>query len=136
MTRRKLTTLAPLFLAGVLCGTAFSGSALAQDYRYSPEHRRPVEATLRDLRAIQGEGRFDGHQRERIDNAIHHLEEFGGRLHEGGHFDKDKLDQAIGDVQSVLDHNRLDGRARDVLMRDVADLRDLRQHYDDRRRYH
>jgi hypothetical protein len=44
-----------------------------------------------------------------------------------GHFDKGKLDQAIRDVKSVLDHNTLQPSSRDALLRDVADLRAARE---------
>ncbi len=136
MTRRTFSKKAQWMLAGVLCTAAFSGVASAQDYRFSPEHRRPVETTIHDLTEISSQGRYDGHQRERFDMAIRHLREFGDRLHEGGRFDKDKLDQAIGDVQNVIDHNRMGERAHEALARDVTGLRDLRQHFDDRNRYH
>jgi hypothetical protein len=110
--------------------------AAAQDYRYNPEHRRPVEVTLQDLQAVKDHNSYNGHERERFDDAIHHLSQFAERLHEGGHFDKDKLDQSIGDVQSILDHGRIDERGRELLSRDVNDLRRLREHYDERYRYH
>lgn len=108
----------------------FSSSAFAQEYRYNPEHRRPVEATLHDLQEIASRHSYNGRERERYDNAIRHLHEFGERLHEGGRFDKDKLDQAIGDVQSVIDHNPMGPPARERLMHDVAELRRLREHWD------
>jgi hypothetical protein len=110
--------------------------AAAQGYYYNPEHRRPVEVTLQDLQEVAQHNAYTGHERERYDNAIHHLSQFAERLHEGGVFDKGKLDQAIGDVQSILDHNPMHDRGRGVLTRDVNDLRRLRQHYDDHYHYH
>ncbi|HEX4772456.1 MAG TPA: hypothetical protein VH351_16600 [Bryobacteraceae bacterium] len=110
--------------------------AAAQEYHYNSEHRRPVEVTLRDLQQVAQHNSYNGHERERYDNAIHHLSQFAERLHERGNFDKDKLDQAIGDVQSILDHNSMHDRGRELLTRDVNDLRRLREHYDERYHYH
>jgi hypothetical protein len=124
--------------AGLLFATALTITvrpAAAQEYHYNPEHRRPVEATLHDLQEIAERNSYTGHERERYDNAIHHLGQFAERLHEGGYFDKDKLDQAIGDLQSVLDHNRIHPRGRELLSRDIMDLRRLREHFDERYRY-
>jgi hypothetical protein len=136
MTRRTFVSKTQMLAGVLLGGMVFSGLASAQGYRFFPEHRRPVEATLRDLEEISSRSTYDRHQRERYDNAIRHLQQFGDRLHEGGYFDKGKLDQAIGDVQSVLDHNRMSNRAHDILYRDISDLRDLRRHFDDRNRYY
>ena len=125
-----------LSIAGAVFGASvFSRPSLAQAYRFNPEHRRPVEITIHDLEEVSSHSRSDGRERERYGNAIRHLHEFGERLHEGGGFDKSKLDQAIGDVQSVIDHNHLSPMAHDRLFRDVTELRRLREHYDERYRY-
>jgi hypothetical protein len=84
------------------------------------------------LRAIAERSPADGRARERYENAIRHLSQFGERLHERGRFDKDKLDEAIEDVQNVADHNPMREGARAALRRDADQLRMLRQHYDDR----
>ena len=135
VTRRSFAV-ESLSMAGALVGiTSLISPALAQDYRFNPEHRRPVETTMHDVEEISAQSPDRGDQRRRYENARRHLHEFAERLHEGGRFDKDKLDQAIGDVQSIIDHNRMDERAHDVLMRDVTDLRELREHYDEHYRY-
>lgn len=128
MTRRKIGAAALALCGGLL----LAGTAVAQDSRFSPAHRRPVEVTLHDLNQIEQQSPYDRRQRERYDNAIHHLHEFGDRLHEGGYFDKDKLNQSINDLQSVIDHNRMSNRSHDILMRDVTELRELRAHFSDR----
>jgi hypothetical protein len=66
-----------------------------------------------------------GRERSRYDNAIRHLSQFQNRYSRGD-FDKDRLDQAINDVQNVVDHNPLDGRARSMLMNDLGQLRAFR----------
>jgi hypothetical protein len=127
--RGSLSAATLLGLSGVL------QPAKAQGYRYNPEQRRPVEATLNDLELIGRANGYTDQMRDRYEHAIHHLREFADRLHEGGGFDKDKLDEAIGDVQHVIDHNRMNPGARHALIRDVRELRRLRQHFDDRYRY-
>jgi hypothetical protein len=136
MMSRNLAKRAPWLCAGLLGLMVLSGELRAQAPRFSPEHRRPVETAIHDLNRIEQESPYDRHQRDRYDKALQHLHELGDRLHEGGYFDKDKLNQAINDVQGVLDHNRMSNRAHDVLMRDVTELRELRQHFDDRNRSH
>jgi len=139
MTRK--TFLAKLGWAGLsavsallLAGTA-ALPAQAQIYRYNPEHRRPVDATIHHLQEIAEHNTFSGKERERYDNAMRHLSQFEERLHDRGSFDKDKLDQAIDDVHNVVDHNPMDGRARDLLRRDLSELRRLRQHFDEHYEY-
>lgn len=121
-----------LLQATVALGLALSVQTLYAQYPRSYEERRigPVEATIEHIQAI---GRFNGayshRERERYDNALRHLGEFDERARRG-YFDKGKLDQAIGDVQNLVDHNPMDGRARDVLWRDLGALRSLRARYD------
>jgi hypothetical protein len=114
---------------------SFVGTANAQEYRFNPEHRRPVEATVHDLEGIGERNSFSHGQQERYDHAIIHLQQFAERLHERGHFDKGKLDQAINDVQNVIDHNPMSPGAHELLVRDVTELRRLRERFDDRYRY-
>jgi len=106
----------------------------AQGYRYVPEHRRPLDATLHHLEAIAERNTYSGKERERYDNALRHVSQFAARLQEG-RFDKDKLDEAIGDVQNVIDNNRMGERPRRILLRDVSELRRLRENYDRGYRY-
>jgi hypothetical protein len=119
-------------LRGVMALSLLSVGAMvlpAQDWRY--EHRRradtPVDRTIHDLqRLAQRAGPYNsGRERSRVDNAIRHLSEFDSR-YDRGHFDKGKLDDAIGDVQHVVDHNPLDERARRILWDDVSSLRAFR----------
>jgi hypothetical protein len=103
----------------LLCSALFSfvGTAdivCAQEYRYFPEHRPPLDATIHDLEAIAAHNTYSGKERQRYDNALRHVSQFARRFQEG-RFDKDKLDDAIGDVQHVIDKNPMDGRAREIL---------------------
>jgi hypothetical protein len=103
----------------------------AQDYRsYSPRSDRamsPVDVVSRHLEGLAHRtGSFTSRrERERFDNAIRHLSQFQNQYYRG-HFDKGRLDQAINDVQNIVDHNPLDDRARGMLWQDVNDLRAFR----------
>jgi hypothetical protein len=82
-------------------------------------------------RVARANGAYSKRERERYDNALRHLSEFQDRLRQR-QFDKGKLDQAIGDVQNIVDNNRLDRRAKNVLWRDLGALRTMRARYDHR----
>lgn len=99
-----------------------------------PRGQGLVRRTQEDLRRAEehAPGR-SGKERERFDNARRHLAGFEEELRRR-HFDKDRLDEAIGDVQHILDNNRLSDRSRETLQLDVNDLRKLRADYDDWRR--
>ncbi|HXR74425.1 MAG TPA: hypothetical protein VN737_00545 [Bryobacteraceae bacterium] len=101
----------------------------AQNWRYEHPRRAdtPVDRTIHDLqRLAQRTGPYNsGRERGRFDNAIRHLSEFDSR-YDRGHFDKDKLDDAIGDVQHLVDRNPLDERARGILWNDLSSLRAFR----------
>jgi hypothetical protein len=110
-----------------------TGHAQAQDPRgcgYSRPHRgaaSPVDITVRHLEGLANRtSRFtSGRERSRYDNAIRHFSQFQDRYYRAD-FDKDRLDEAIGDVQNVVDHNPLDGRARSMLWNDLNQLRGFR----------
>lgn len=65
-------------------------------------------------------------EKERVANAQRHLSTFDKALSRNK-FDKDALDDAIKDVQNVLDHNTLAPDDRDTLRADVQDLRGIRE---------
>ena len=91
---------------------------------------RPVDATIHHLQEVVAHnGAYSGRERSRYDNALRHLSEFQARL-QRGNFDKDKLDEAIGNVQDVVDKNPLDARSRDLLWHDLSRLRAMRSSYD------
>lgn len=83
-----------------------------------------VDRTQADLRAA-GDIQHGKEERDRYKHAQKSLSTFDRHLSKG-RFDKDKLDDAISDIQSVLDHNTLQASSRDALIRDVADLRAAR----------
>jgi hypothetical protein len=84
-----------------------------------------VARVMRDLEQAQRMAPVAGRQRERYENAQRHLSQFDRSL-ERGDFDKDKLDEAIGDVHNVVRNNVLSPRSRDVLRDDLEALRSMR----------
>jgi len=71
-----------------------------------------------------------GHgERDRLNHAEKELREFDEHWRHG-RFDKDKLDDAIGSIQRVLDKNHLTGPERDALWEDANQLRRMREAYD------
>jgi hypothetical protein len=91
--------------------------------------RSVIDRTQTDLQAAaQLEQKPKEHERYR--RAQTALSNFDRKLSKG-HFDKDKLKDAIGAIESVLDHNTLQASMRDALKADLADLhaaRDVREH--------
>ncbi|MGI8961628.1 MAG: hypothetical protein ACR2IV_18070 [Bryobacteraceae bacterium] len=102
-----------------------ANSAFQQYENDRGDIRGLVDRTQTDLRAA-GDIQHGQKERERYKHAQKSLSTFDRHLAKGK-FDKDKLDDAISDIQSVLDHNTLQASVRDVLARDVADLRVARE---------
>ncbi len=119
---------------GLLTGGGMSEyAAAAQVYPPSGAYPAPytglrglVDQSQGDLRAAADLAQGKHEQRERIQKAQGHLSTFDRHLIKG-HFDKGQLDQAIRQIQSVLDHNVLQASNRDALLRDVQDLRGARE---------
>ena len=85
-----------------------------------------VDRVQRNLRRAEHFTPPSDKEKERFHNAQHHLSEFDRKLSQGK-FDKDKLDEAIDDVKNVVENNTLSAEARDVLTRDLGELRELRR---------
>jgi hypothetical protein len=115
---------------GLAMGSAVSlpaaaGNSAFQEYGNDwGDIRGLVDRTQADLRAA-GDIQHGEKERERYKHAQKALSTFDRHLAKGK-FDKDKLDDAIENIQSVLDHNTLQASSRDALVRDVADLRAAR----------
>ena len=117
ISRRGLT-IATLLIAITAAGVHAQG-------RYGTA-RGLVDRVQRNLHRAESFTQANEKERERYHNAQHHLSEFDRRLSEGK-FDKDKLDEAIDDVKNVVEHNTLSPESRDVLTRDLEELRELRR---------
>ena len=62
---------------------------------------------------------------KRFDDARSHLFNFESRFDQG-RYQKHELDEAIGRIQNVVDHNSLDPRDRGTLGDDLRRMRDYR----------
>jgi hypothetical protein len=111
-----------LVLATLLIAAAAMVSAQG---RYGTA-RGLVDRVQRNLRRAEHFTPPNEKEKERYHNAQHHLSEFDRRLSEGK-FDKDKLDEAVDDVKNVVENNALSPEARDMLTRDLGELRELRR---------
>ena len=117
ISRRSATRL----LFGAFAGS-FLTLARGQDRR---DVRDLVARVQDDLQRAADFTRNNEKERERYHNAQHHLSEFDRKLRDG-HFDKDKLDDAIDDLKNLVANNTLESRDRDELARDLEDLRVMR----------
>lgn len=101
-----------------------AGLALAGDHgrdRDYSELRGLVDRVQSDLRAAS-DLEHGNKQRDRYHNAQDNLSKFDRNLSKGK-FDKGALDHSIGSVKDILEHNTLQGSSRDMLRRDLADLK-------------
>jgi hypothetical protein len=115
-------------------GSYENGRLTAEFGRY-PENRDLGPALLdrvrRDVdRADSDSFRVGGGSgdHKRFNKVREELGEFQGKL-SSGRFDRHELDDAIKNLQRVVNDNRLDYRDRDVLVGDLAQLREFRARY-------
>jgi hypothetical protein len=114
-----LVLVAPMFVAPMAYGQRDWHSA-----------RGLVEKSQHDLQNISTVATLSGKERERYDNALHHLSEFDQALVHS-HFDKDKLDQSVEDINNVCKNNTLTPTERDTLLGDMRELRRLKSDWKD-----
>ncbi|HSM79873.1 MAG TPA: hypothetical protein VLT57_19685 [Bryobacteraceae bacterium] len=115
-----------LALVGTLAGVLSFAQAPEAPWQRA---RDLISQTQADLREARTSSTAEHKDRDRYKNAERHLSTFDRHMVKR-HFDKGELDDAIGDVQGVLDHNTLTPEGRNALLRDVAELRRLRADYD------
>src|SRR5258707_6765939 len=80
-----------------------------------------IGRVLSDLNRAAAGARLDGHERKHFNEVAQKLQEFEGRLAQG-RFDTGKLDSAINNLEHLARADRVRGRDRDMLARDVQDL--------------
>ena len=80
---------------------------------------------MSDLSQAAERARLDGHERKHFDDVAGNLQEFEARWARGK-FDTGKLDKAIHNLEHLAEADRVRGRDRDMLARDVEDLRQFR----------
>jgi hypothetical protein len=89
-----------------------------------------VGRSQKDLQNISNVAALSGKERERYDNALHHLSELD-QAFVHSHFDKGKLDQAVEDMDNVCKNNTLNPTERDVILGDIRELRRLKSDWKD-----
>ena len=92
---------------------------------YGRNDRSLVGRVLADLNRAAAGAYLDGHERKHLDEAAGNLQEFQARWARGK-FDSGKLDRAIRNLEHLVEADRVRGRDRDMLARDVQDLRQFR----------
>ena len=118
--KRRLVLLAACLLPLLVQAPA----AFAQGDEYDAA-RNMIQHVQDDLRTIQPAGPHQGKDRERIQDALKHLSDLDRHLTRDK-FSKGAIDDAIGNVQGILNHNTLETRERDMLNADIHDLRELK----------
>ena len=94
-------------------------------YGYGRNQDSVISRVMGDLSRAAANARLDGHERKHFDEVAQSLQEFEGRWAQGK-FDSGKLDKAIRNLEHLADADRVRGRDRDMLARDVQDLRQFR----------
>jgi hypothetical protein len=89
-----------------------------------------VGKAQQDLQNISSIATMSGKERERYDNALHHLSAFDQDLAHN-HFDRGRLDTAVDDIDNVCKNNTLTPNERDVLLADIRELRHLKSDWKD-----
>ena len=91
---------------------------------YSPSGSL-IGRVLSDIDRIASNSWVDDHERRHFYEASRKLQEFEERLTRGN-FDNGKLDKAIENIQHLADADQVRGRDRDMLYRDLSELRQFR----------
>ena len=94
-------------------------------YGYGRNQDPLISRVMGDLSRAAANAHSDGHERKHFDEVAQNLQEFEGRWAQGK-FDSGKLNKAIQNLEHLADADRVRGRDRDVLARDVQDLRQFR----------
>ena len=87
-----------------------------------------VDRTQSDLTSAMQLEHRGGDQRKRYEDAQGHLSTFDRHLVKG-RFDKGELGKAIDSIKAILDKNVLQASSRDALMRELEELRSVRDRY-------
>lgn len=95
----------------------------------SPQLRDLVDRTQSDLREAASLDNRKGDEHERFNDAQGHLSSFDRKLTRGK-FDKGELDKSIDKINEILNKNVLQASSRDMLRRDLNDLKFARSRRD------
>jgi hypothetical protein len=94
-------------------------------YGYGRNQQFLIDRVMADLNRAAERARLDGHERKHFDEVARNLQDFEARWARGK-FDTGKLDRAIHSLEHLADADRVRGRDRAMLARDLEDLRQFR----------
>lgn len=101
------------------------GSGDSYGYGYDRSAQFLVNRVMSDLDQAARRAHLDGHEADHFNEVARNLQEFQARWARGK-FDTGKLDKAIHNLEHLAEADRVRGRDRDMLTRDLYDLRDFR----------
>ena len=105
----------------------YRGGHSQQGYRdgYGRNQQLLVERVMSDLDQAARRARLDGHEVDHFNEVARSLQEFQEKW-DRGKFDSGKLDKAIHNLEHLAEADRVRGRDREMLSRDLYDLRQFR----------
>lgn len=96
-----------------------------REYGYGQNRQLLIDRVMTDLNRAAQRAYLDGHERKHFDEVARNLQEFDERWARG-RFDSGKLDKAIHNLEHLAEADRVHGRDREILSRDLEDLRNFR----------
>ena len=94
-------------------------------YGYGRNQQLLVDRVMSDLDQAARRARLDGHEVDHFNEVARSLQEFQAKW-DRGKFDSGKLDKAIHNLEHLAQADRVRGRDREMLSRDLYDLRQFR----------
>ena len=94
-------------------------------YGYGRNQQVLLERVMSDLDQAARRARLDGHEVDHFNEVARSLQEFQTKW-DRGKFDSGKLDKAIHNLEHLAQADRVRGRDREMLSRDLYDLRQFR----------
>ena len=103
------------------------GGYSQQGREYGSGRNQPllVRRVMSDLDQAARRTRLDGHEVDHFNEVARSLQEFQAKW-DRGKFDSGKLDKAIRNLEHLAGADQVRGRDREMLSRDLSDLRQFR----------
>ena len=103
----------------------YSQQGYGYGYGYGRNQQVLVDRVMSDLDQAARRARLDGHEVDHFNEVARSLQEFQSKWARGK-FDTGKLDKAIHNLEHLAEADRVRGRDREMLSRDLYDLRQFR----------
>ena len=94
-------------------------------YGYGQNENYLIDRVMSDLNQAASRAYLDSHERKHFDEVAGNLQDFQSRWSRGK-FDTGKLDKAIHNLEHLAQADRVRDRDRQMLTRDLYDLRQFR----------